>query len=263
MPKTLVFVHAHPDDEALLTSGTMARAVAEGNRVVLIVATNGEAGLTAGSMKKGLASRRMAELDESTRAIGVARTVALGYHDSGLYGQIISGFAHTDVDRVAASVTAILDEERADVVIGYDPSGGYGHPDHLQVHRVVRLAASLAADGPALFEATLPREPIVRAVRTAAALHLTPKDFDPAEFDTAWTPKAQITHRVNVREHLAAKRASLRAHASQASADGTIRTLGVIARLPQRVLGQIMGTEYYVRISSASSSNDGLSALSH
>ncbi len=263
MTKTLVFMHAHPDDEALLTSGTMARAVAEGNRVILIVATNGEAGLTAGSMKKGLGSRRMSELEESTRAIGVTRTIALGYHDSGLYGEIISGFAHTDVEKVAAAVTAVLDEERADVVIGYDPSGGYGHPDHLQVHRVVRLAVAHAATQPQLFEATLPREPIVRAVRTAKALHLTPKDFDPAEFANAWTPKADITHRVNVREYLAQKRASLRAHASQASADGTVRTLGVIAKLPPRVLGGIMGTEYYVKVASASSTSDGLSALTH
>jgi len=246
--KTLVFVHAHPDDEALLTSGTMARAVAEGNRVVLIVATNGEAGLTTGSMKKGLGSRRMAELENSTRALGVSRTVALGHHDSGLYGEVISGFAHTDPNAIAASITAICDEEGADVLVGYDPSGGYGHPDHTQVHRVVRLAAERAARTPTLFEATLPREPIVRAVRTAAALRLTPKDFDPAEFANAWTPKDEITHRVNVREFLNQKRNSLRAHASQASADGTVRTLGIIAKLPPKVLGSIMGTEYYVLV---------------
>lgn len=248
-----MFVHAHPDDEALLTSGTMARAVAEGNRVVLIVATSGEAGLTTGSMKKGLGSRRLAELEDSTRALGVSRTVTLGYHDSGLYGEVISGFAHADTDRIAASVTGILDEERADIVIGYDPTGGYGHPDHVQVHKVVRRAVANTENVPTLFEVTLPREPIARAVRTAAMLHLTPRNFDPSEFENAWTPKAQITHRVNVREYLPQKRASLKAHASQASADGTIRTLGVIAKLPPKVLGGIMGTEYYVLVDGATS----------
>lgn len=246
--KTLVFVHAHPDDEALLTSGTMARAIAEGNRVVLIVATSGEAGLTTGSMKKGLGSRRLAELDESSRMIGVSRTITLGYHDSGLYGEVVGGFAHMDVDRVAAGITAILDEEQADVVVGYDPAGGYGHPDHVMVHNVVRRAVADAERTPVLYEATLPREPIVRAVKTAARLHLTPKDFDPTEFDNAWTPKADITHRVDVRDYLTIKKAALRAHASQANADGTLRTLGVLTKLPAKVLGSILGTEYYVAV---------------
>lgn len=85
MPYTLVAFHAHPDDEALLTSGTMARAAAEGHRVVLVVATDGELGLastdfTAGG---GLAAHRRAELEASAAVLGVARTEWLGYADSG------------------------------------------------------------------------------------------------------------------------------------------------------------------------------------
>ncbi len=89
MAKTLVFVHAHPDDEALLTAGTMARASAEGQRVVLVVATDGAAGLASSDMSAGeggLAARRQAELEESCRALGVHRLVSLGYADSGLHG---------------------------------------------------------------------------------------------------------------------------------------------------------------------------------
>lgn len=261
---TLVFVHAHPDDEALLTAGTMARAAAEGHRVVLIVATDGEAGLTSEDLKEGLGQTRVDELHQSAAALGVARTVHLEYPDSGLHGENPEGFAHVEEAVVARRIADICDEESADVLVGYDPSGGYGHPDHLQVHRSVRAAAALAARRPNLFEATLPREPIARAAHLAATMHLTPDEFSPEELDAAWTPRAQITHRVNVRRHLPAKDAALRAHASQAAADGTTRTIAVLTRLPRAAQSLILGTEYYVAVSSSqlrktSSTADGLS----
>ncbi len=263
-PRTLVFVHAHPDDEALLTAGTMARAVAEGNRVVLIVATDGAAGLTSEAFRDGLGSTRLAELEESARALGVTRTVTLGYPDSGLHGEVTGGFAHAGRFTVAKQIAGVCDEERADVLVGYDPSGGYGHPDHLQVHRSVRAASVLCARPPRLFEATLPREPIARAARLASRLHLTPAEFSPTEFETAWTPRNQITHRVDVRPYLREKDAALRAHASQSAADGTTRTLGVLTRLPRPMQAILLGTEYYVSVSdphaaNTSSANDALS----
>lgn len=246
--RTLVFVHAHPDDEALLTAGTMARAAAEGHRVVLVVATDGSAGLTSDAFRDGLGATRRAELDASAAALGVARTVSLDYPDSGLHGENADGFAHAGRFTVARRIATLCDEEGAQVLVGYDASGGYGHPDHVQVHRAVRTAMALCARPPRLFEATLPREPIARAVRLAARLRLTPKDFSPAEFDTAWMPSHGITHRVDVRHYLAAKDAALRAHASQASADGTTRTLGVLTRLPRPLQALLLGTEYYVAV---------------
>ena len=251
-PRTLVFVHAHPDDEALLTAGTMARAAAEGHRVVLVTATDGAAGLTAQHLSRELGERRMGELHEAAAHLGVARLVSLGHADSGLHGEHLHGFAHVDRAHIAQQIAAIIEAEGAQIVVGYDPSGGYGHPDHLQVHHCVRQAISLIDRPPRLFEATLPREPIARAVHAAAALRLTPAAFDPAEFDVAWTPRASITHRVNVRKHLRAKRAALRAHASQAQADGTIRTLGALTRLPTPMMGLLLGVEYYVAVPSSS-----------
>jgi LmbE family N-acetylglucosaminyl deacetylase len=263
-PRTLVFVHAHPDDEALLTAGTMARAVAEGNRVVLVVATDGAAGLTSFEFGADLASTRQAEVAESAAALGVARVVSLGYADSGLHGEMPDSFAGVGQFPVARRIAAVCDEEDADVLVGYDPSGGYGHPDHLQVHRCTRAASVLAARPPRLFEATLPREPIARAAHVAATLRLTPRGFSPHEFDAAWTPAAQITHRVDVRGSLPAKAAALRAHASQAAADGTVRTLAVLTRLPRPLQSLLLGTEYYVLVSDphaarTSSIADGLS----
>lgn len=246
--RTLVFVHAHPDDEALLTAGTMARATLEGHRVILIVATDGEAGLTSSGFADDLAATRRNELVASAASLGVARTLMLGYPDSGLHGENPDGLAHVGRFTVGRAIAQVCDEEGADVLVGYDPSGGYGHPDHLAVHRAVRTAQLLSSAPPRLFEATLPREPIARGARMAAATRLTPPEFDPAEFATAWTPRARITHRVNVRDVLPAKAASLRAHASQAAADGTTRTLAVLTRLPRPVQALLLGTEYYVSV---------------
>lgn len=245
---TLVFVHAHPDDEALLTAGTMARAAAEGNRVVLVVATDGAAGLTSAAFQDGLAEHRRAEVEESARHLGVARVVHLGYADSGIDGTAANGFASAPMEDVVDRIAGVLAEEGADVVVGYDPSGGYGHPDHVRVHAAVRAAAARSGGRLRLFEATLPREPIANAVRIAAATRLTPAGFDPAEFDRAWTPRREITHRVDVRDYLDAKRASLAAHASQAAADDTTRTLAVLNRLPGPAFTLLLGTEYYVAV---------------
>lgn len=248
MPRTLVFLHAHPDDEALLTSGTMARAGDEGNRVVLVVATSGEAGLAASHLAGSLAQTRLAELAESAAALGVARTEALGFPDSGLLGDQPGGLAGADAGAVADRIRDLLGDESVDVVVGYDPSGGYGHPDHLAIHRIGRALAGSLPGTPRLFEATLPREPIAGAVRLAARLRLTPDGFDPQEFARAWTPRKDITTRVDVRRYLDAKRASLAAHASQASSDGSTRTLAVLQRLPGPLMSLLMGTEFYVEV---------------
>lgn len=250
MGRTLVFCHAHPDDEALLTAGTMARASAEGNRVVLLTATDGEAGLTDASLREGLGSLRRAELLASAEALGVARVVSLGYGDSGLRAERPAGLAHIDSHLVARAIAEVLDEESADVVVGYDTQGGYGHPDHLAVHRAVREARAMARSTPRLFEATLPREPIAAAGRWAARTHIAPASVA-EEFANAWTPRAEITHRVNVRGYLRQKRASLAAHASQATADGSTRTLAILRRLPAPVFARLLGTEYYVSVDSA------------
>jgi LmbE family N-acetylglucosaminyl deacetylase len=245
--RTLVFCHAHPDDEALLTAGTMAKAAATGHRVVLVMATDGAAGLASSSIGD-LVAMRTRELSDSARILGVHRVVNLGYADSGLDGQAQNGFVSTPVSQVAERVARVIQDEDADILIGYDPNGGYGHPDHIHIHRVAREAARMSRTQ--LFEATLPREPIAHAVHAAARLRLTPQGFDPHEFDRAWTPRAQITHRVNVREHLAAKRAAQAAHVSQGSADDGVRTLQVLGKLPTPVARMVLGTEFYVQVTS-------------
>lgn len=255
-PKSIAFVHAHPDDEALLTAGTMARAAQQGHRVTLIVATSGEAGLAATEHLAHLGLMRQAELAASADILGVHRLEQLGYPDSGLHGEVAGGFADQEQDVIAERIAAILDDEDVDILVGYDPQGGYGHPDHVQVHHATRRAAERAQRSPRMFEATLPREPIAAAVHAASLLRLTPASFDPTSFDRAWTPRSQITHRVRVHRQMAAKRAALRAHASQASADGSIRTLAALTRLPGPLADLLLGTEYYCEVPSRDSTSE-------
>ena len=227
MSHTLVAFHAHPDDEALLTAGTMARAAAEGHRVVLVVATDGDLGLASSTYAGDghLGQRRLAELRTSATRLGVARVEHLGYADSGLGPELFPDppgrvrFARASDEEAAERLAAILREEEADVLLGYDRNGGYGHPDHVKVHRVGALAARLAGT-PRVLQATVPRDTICRAIRLASRLYRFPPEFDPTSFERAFSPRSEITHRISVRRYAGAKRASMRAHASQASADG-------------------------------------------
>ena len=251
--KTAVFFHAHPDDEALLTAGTMARLAAEGHRVVLVVATAGERGLAEIGPGEELGRTRLAELRRSAAALGCARVEVLGYADSGLgpSGGVAEdrpddAFMDADIEEAAQRLAAILKEESAELLTIYDPVGGYGHPDHVQVHRVGGRAAEIAGT-PIVLEATVNRDPLVKALRLAGRFYKFPPEFDIRVFESAYTPGKEITHRVNVRKYLKAKRASMAAHASQTGGGDGDRTLAVLLRLPRPLYRLAFGTEWYVR----------------
>ena len=256
MGRTLVAFHAHPDDEALLTSGTMARAAAEGNRVVLVVATDGGLGLASsdfvGASDTKLGSVRMAELRVSARALGTARVETLGYADSGLGPETPPDppdrvrFVRADPEEAAERLAAILREERADVLLTYDANGGYGHRDHVKVHLVGARAAELAGT-PRVLQATVPRDLLLRGIRLAAKVYRFPPEFEPSSFERAYSPSAVVTHRIDVRRYASQKRASMRAHASQTSADGGAdRTLAAFLRIPRPLFDLVFGREWFV-----------------
>lgn len=254
MTHTLVAFHAHPDDEALLTSGTLARAAAEGHRVVVVVATDGDLGLASDAYAADgrLGARRLEELRRSASALGVARVVYLGYADSGLGPELQPDppervrFVRAPLAEAAQRLADVLSEEGADVLLSYDRNGGYGHPDHVRVHEVGERAAYLAGT-PRVLEATVPRDTIARAVDLAAKVYRFPPEFDRAAFSRAFSARSEITHRIDVRRYAAAKRASMRAHASQASAeDGADRTLAAFLRIPRPLFDLVFGREWFV-----------------
>lgn len=246
---TLVTFHAHPDDEALLTAGVMAKAAAEGHRVVLVVATHGEAGDVDADFLDGgdLGRRRTLETEASAHALGVHRVEFLGYRDSGSDGQVTHGFAAVDVRDAADRLAAILRHEAADVLTTYDANGGYGHPDHVQVHAVGAQAASLART-PIVLEATINRDLLAMAADLAPVLGFElPPDFALPDTSNWFVAATDITHTVDVRAYLAQKRASMSAHATQAtSSSTTVRSLQMFLALPDEWFEVAFGTEWFV-----------------
>jgi LmbE family N-acetylglucosaminyl deacetylase len=244
--RTIVSFHAHPDDEALYTGGTLARLAAEGHRVVLVTATAGDLGFADTPRGAELAERRRAELRASADALGCARSICLDYPDSGWtanaeYEPAVGSFATVPVDIAADRLAEILRDERADVLTTYDSHGGYGHIDHLQVHRVGARAAELAGT-PVVLQATLDRTLIDRAVRVLRLVRRLPAG---TANDAQWyTARRDITHRIDVRGYLPQKRRALAAHASQAA--GGARTVKLLVSLPGPLLRWVCGTEWFV-----------------
>lgn len=248
---TVLAFHAHPDDEVLLTGGTLARAAAEGHRVVIVVATDGlmDAAPAGGPP-------RLAELRASAAELGVQRVVHLGYANSG-HGAILypdppdrARFARADTEEAAERLAAVLREEDVGVLLGYDARGGYGHRDHVKVHEVGRRAAELAGV-PRVLEATMPRDVVARLVRLVRVLRI-PVRFDTDAVRTSYTPREDITHSVDVRRFAARKRAALAAHRSQVSGTGRLApVMRVLVRLPVPVFGRLLGREWFVEARAA------------
>lgn len=253
---TLVCFHAHPDDESIATGGSMARAAADGHRVVLIVATDGIHGEQPDDLAPGetLADRRRQETMRSAELLGVQRVEFLDYHDSGMTGWESNGhaaaFTNADLDEAAGRVAAILRDERADVFTIYDWHGGYGHPDHIQVHRVgVRAEELVVADLPDLLvaESTMNRDAMRRfaaAAREAGLVDAGPDDFDPDgpmdDGNPMGSLETELTLGVDVSAFAEVKRASIAAHASQVTDSSFFLTM------PRAAFAEVFGTEWYI-----------------
>lgn len=247
---TLVCFHAHPDDEALTTGGTMAKYAAKGHRVVVVIATNGEVGEVPDDLgDESLELRRRRETECSAAALGVARIVWLGYRDSGMTGwddnRHLDAFMSVDTDRAARTLADILEAEQATVLTLYDWHGNYGHPDHVKVHHVGRRAAELAGT-PYVYEATTNRDVIRAVAEMGRAAGLEGDDFDPDgpadDGNPFGTPDAEITTAIDVSAYLGVKRESIRCHASQVS------DTSIFLMMPDEAFAALMGTEWFIRV---------------
>lgn len=245
---TLVSFHAHPDDESIGTAGTLAKAAALGHRVVLVFATRGELGEPVpGVLADGeqLAVRRSAECHESARVLGVQRVEFLGYVDSGMIGtpqnEAPDCFWQADRDEAARRLAAILSQEQADILTIYDENGAYGHPDHIQVHRVGLRAAELAGT-PRVYMNTINRDALKRSFKAAAETGVEmPGDLNLDDLDELGVAEDRITTTVDVRPWLGRKRAGMAAHASQIS-----ETSFFLAMAPEMFEGGF-GQEWFIR----------------
>ncbi len=245
---TFVCFHAHPDDESIATGGSIARAVHEGHDVVIVMATDGRHGETPDDLLAGetLVDRRRGETEASARVLGVSDVRWLGYHDSGMTGwpqnEVPDAFIRAEVDDAADRLAAILLEVGADVMTCYDWHGGYGHPDHIQVHRVGHRAVELAAQrgrSIRLLESTMNRTRLSEMIRASGA-----EDFDPNAPADDGNPfgstEDEITMAVDVTPFLERKRASIACHASQ------VTDSSMFLQMPPEVFATAFGTEWFI-----------------
>ncbi|MEJ2577679.1 MAG: N-acetyl-1-D-myo-inositol-2-amino-2-deoxy-alpha-D-glucopyranoside deacetylase [Kineosporiaceae bacterium] len=287
--RRLLLVHAHPDDETLSTGATVARYAAQGVRVTVLTCTRGERGdilvpalaHLAADREDRLGEHRMRELDAALAALGVDDHRFLGeagygrparvYRDSGMVwadegiattdpDAPPDAFIRADVDEAAARLADVLREVRPQVLITYEPGGGYGHPDHVQAHRVAMRAVDLAAAAPGdggpvwavrkVYWSVLPEGParaVLREMRARAGAGVLPfagpDAFVAADPDgrlpTVVVPDGQVTTCLDGTRNLDRKVAAMRAHATQ------IRLAGEYFALSNGLGQPVTGVEYY------------------
>jgi N-acetyl-1-D-myo-inositol-2-amino-2-deoxy-alpha-D-glucopyranoside deacetylase len=258
--RRILFVHAHPDDEAIGTGATMARYAAAGARVTLVTCTLGEegeihvpalAGLAAGEGDQ-LGGYRIAELREACAALGVTDHRFLGgagrFRDSGMMGLSTNdhprAFWQADLDTAGALLVDVIREVRPQVLVTYDDNGFYGHPDHIQAHRVAMRAVELA-DKEGIAPAKVYWTAVPRSVLEAGMKAFGESSENPFEgMETVddlpfGTPDEQIAARVDAHEFADAKVAALKAHATQ------IPTTSWLFSIAGNFGAEFMGVEYY------------------
>ncbi|HEX5495107.1 MAG TPA: N-acetyl-1-D-myo-inositol-2-amino-2-deoxy-alpha-D-glucopyranoside deacetylase [Mycobacteriales bacterium] len=269
--RRLLLVHAHPDDETIGNGATMARYAAEGVGVTLVTCTLGEEGeirvpelaLLAVDEADQLGGYRIGELERACAALGVTDHRFLGgpgrYRDSGMMGTPANdkprAFWRVDLDLPVGDLVAVIREVRPQVVVSYDENGGYGHPDHIQAHRVAMAAVDRAGDadhapdaGPAwqvakVYWSAVPKSMIqagIEALRASGQSLF--EGVDSAEDMPFGVSDDQVTTAVDGSAFAAAKFAAMRAHASQISVDFPFFALA------DNVGQQVMAIEHYTLV---------------
>jgi LmbE family N-acetylglucosaminyl deacetylase len=243
----VVFFHAHPDDEAIFTGGTMALLVAAGCPITLIVATSGELGRRPPRHHGDIGRIRESETHAACALLGVERVEFLRYRDSGMPGDPANhhpeAFGNADIDEAAGRVAAIATQQHATDLVIYDPGGIYGHPDHIQVHRVGTRAAQLAGM-PTIYESTVDRDYLHNTKDCAHLVSQAHRNLSP-ELNLGVT-SALVSTTVDTRDHLDIKRAAIAAHHTQVPCTSDIATM------PTPAFAQLYGLEWYIRRGPAS-----------
>jgi len=261
----LLLVHAHPDDESIGTGATMAKYAAEGAGVTLVTCTLGELGevippelaYLAADADGGLGEHRIGELAAACAALGVTDHRFLGgpgrWHDSGMMGEPSNDapgcFWQADVDEAAAALLDVIGEVRPQVIISYDDNGFYGHPDHIQAHRVAWRAFELADGLVSKFYATaVPRSVLASAIEMMRGRGPDAHPAGGADFSTVdsvddlpfGVPDDVVTTDIDATAYLAAKVSAMRAHVTQIAVDSPFYALS--NNVGQRAFGR----EYYI-----------------
>jgi LmbE family N-acetylglucosaminyl deacetylase len=257
LPLTLMAVHAHPDDEASSTGGLLARSAAEGIRTVVVTCTDGALGDDAGGAKPNteghdrdrvIATRRV-ELARSCEILGVSALEMLGYRDSGMLGwpenDAPGAFWSFDIAEAARPLVALMEQYRPQVVVTYDANGFYGHPDHIQAHRVTIAAAEATGIPAKVYFPTFPRSvtgAFTEALREAGEPmpEIADADGDVTPPDAWGTLDEEVSAWIDCSGVVAQKRQALAAHASQTEST-------FFLRISESRFASMFGTEAYLR----------------
>jgi LmbE family N-acetylglucosaminyl deacetylase len=255
-PLTLMAVHAHPDDEATSTGGVLARYAAEGITTILVTCTDGRCGDGPGGVKPGepghdpaaVVAMREAELEASCAALKVTHLELLGYADSGMMGwptnDVDGSFWSTPVAEAAQRLAALILRYQPDVVVTYDENGFYGHPDHIQAHRITMAAVGLAGSSAKIYWTTAPRSKMEEFGRVMQEFGFDWQEPDDSPAEPGLQiglPDEEITTWVDTSMFGAQKFDALAAHASQGE---NIFFL----RMGKERFTQMMGVETFVRV---------------
>jgi N-acetyl-1-D-myo-inositol-2-amino-2-deoxy-alpha-D-glucopyranoside deacetylase len=261
--RTLLTVHAHPDDECIGTGGVLARYAAEGARTVLLTCTDGAVGEISDpalATADNLAEVRSRELDEAARILRVSRLVKLGYRDSGMAGTADNdnpaSFSRANFDEAVERVVQVMRAERPQVVVTYDERGGYGHPDHILAVAAFEAAGDArrfpsagSAWTPAkLYYTVFPRSAILRFGERLREAGIEPPfagsadDAGVAEEPPFGVPDDRVTTMVDVSPFLQVKRAALESHRTQMGPEQ------FFMRLPVELFAEAFGRETFQRV---------------
>ena len=248
--RTLLCVHAHPDDEALFTAGVMARYAAEGVRSVLVTCTDGGLGFADGGVGPGedghdadaVGRARRAELEASAAILGVSRLELLGYADSGMAGWAQNGLATSFINQPvgdeAARIAEVIADERPQVVVTYDANGFYGHPDHIHTHLATMAAVASTDAVRKVYFPAIPQSMLDAFLSMAVdAGMVLPEWLE----DPDWgSPDELVATEIDCTPWVRAKHAALAAHASQGDNDDLVA-------MPDELFDAVFGVERFIR----------------
>lgn len=259
---SLLACYAHPDDESFGSGGMLTYYAQHGVHVALVCATRGEVGEISDpalATPETLPAVRENELRCACRAMGVDDLTFLDYRDSGMAGTAENddprAFANIDAETVIARLVGLIRQRRPQVIVTFDPQGGYGHPDHLAIHRHTVAAFHAAGDAARypeqglpwqpsrLFYAVLPRSTFTEMRRQMAVQGLDTSRFDnfkeQAGFELGW-PDEQVNVVMDVNGTLEAKWAALHCHQTQFGAESIFR------QAPEAEVKTLMSREHFV-----------------
>lgn len=243
--KKLLVVLAHPDDETFACGGTIAKYASHGVEVVLICATRGEAGEindTSISKSTPLGEIREQELKHASKVLGISKIHFLDYRDSGMNGSPDNhhplALCQANQKEISEHIGKIISDFMPDVIITFDPNGGYGHPDHVAIHQAT-LSAHKSHKIGELYYVAFPVS-VAKQIQDSIIGHDDEQNFPTIDIETVAVPDELITTKIDIKPYGEYKRTAALCHRSQITGNDAF------SWAPEEVRCRLMSTEYYL-----------------